>query len=571
MKNILFATFVLLISAFNLKAQTLPPFQWGISLDSTALSYGLTKPDKLGGYLQNIIFNGYTDIDPGSGVTNTTTRRNDPFANDQIIIKLDANRDLAWTLQLDTLANFGIYNFNQSTDYLLVGHFSGTVDFDPGPGKFNMNASNGGTFLSRLDANRNLIWAKQLDGSNGGAIIDQDDQIYLTGHFDTIGDFDPGPATFFFSNVSNLMFDANYVLKLDANANLIWGKHFEGTAALSDIEFGQEKDIYISGILDGSADLDSGPGFDYHAHNSAASFGGLGAYFVKLDSNGNHLWARSIRTTTGDNFDHQIVLDSLDNIYISGNFNDTVDFDPGPGVFQIVSGVPTNPGNGYLNEVYLAKWDLNGDHIWTKNMPLSSLGPGGQSQVVSLGIDENSNIYISGFTSNLADFDPGMGIDTLAGGYVTKYDNNGNYKWGFALPTAVEPMTHVISDDNLIVSGAVYLAPLDIDPGAGVFNIYPGINKYSSFAFQLSNTAVGINETYLKRKAVPLYPNPANSAIFIDTYDDIHHANCYNISGQKIKVRRSGKQLNIQHLAPGNYFLEVITAEGYYTGKFSKQ
>ncbi|MFP6904515.1 MAG: SBBP repeat-containing protein, partial [Verrucomicrobiota bacterium] len=47
-----------------------------------------------------------------------------------------------------------------------TGEFQGTVDFDPGPGTFNLTSADGieDIFVSKLDASGNFLWAKRLGG-----------------------------------------------------------------------------------------------------------------------------------------------------------------------------------------------------------------------------------------------------------------------------------------------------------------------------------------------------------------------------------------------------------------------
>jgi hypothetical protein len=48
-----------------------------------------------------------------------------------------------------------------------TGYFNGIVDFDPGPGTFNLTAGgNPDRFISKLDAAGNFIWARQMGGHN---------------------------------------------------------------------------------------------------------------------------------------------------------------------------------------------------------------------------------------------------------------------------------------------------------------------------------------------------------------------------------------------------------------------
>src|SRR5204863_9713769 len=50
-----------------------------------------------------------------------------------------------------------------------TGNFSGTADFDPGPGVFNLTATGSGMFISKLDASGNFVWAKTMGGAGDPA------------------------------------------------------------------------------------------------------------------------------------------------------------------------------------------------------------------------------------------------------------------------------------------------------------------------------------------------------------------------------------------------------------------
>ena len=97
------------------------------------------------------------------------------------------------------------------------GWFAGTVDFDPGPGTFNLTSVGGeDIFVSKLDSDGNLVWARSV-GSSGndnarGITVDASGNVYTTGNFWYTADFDPGTGTFNLTSFGGL--DA-YVSKLD--------------------------------------------------------------------------------------------------------------------------------------------------------------------------------------------------------------------------------------------------------------------------------------------------------------------------------------------------------------------
>ena len=98
----------------------------------------------------------------------------------------------------------------------VAGYFnSPSVDFDPGPGSVNLSSmGSDDTFISKFDANGNLLWARALGGTSPDYItdieIDNSGNVYATGYFGTTVDFDPGVGTFSLTSAGS--YDA-FVLK----------------------------------------------------------------------------------------------------------------------------------------------------------------------------------------------------------------------------------------------------------------------------------------------------------------------------------------------------------------------
>src|ERR1041385_600638 len=69
-----------------------------------------------------------------------------------------SNSDFANGVKVDASGN--VYS---------TGYFSGTADFDPGAGVFNITSYGGpqDIFVSKLDANGNFVWAKRIGGTGG--------------------------------------------------------------------------------------------------------------------------------------------------------------------------------------------------------------------------------------------------------------------------------------------------------------------------------------------------------------------------------------------------------------------
>jgi hypothetical protein len=86
---------------------------------------------------------------------------------------------------------------------------------------------------------------------------------------------------------------------------------------------------------------------------------------IFLGGTGNSL-AQEVPVLTwakGMAIDHnaRTVTDINGNVYTTGSFIDIVDFDPGPGVFNLTSSV----GN---YDIYVSKLDANGNFVWARQM-----------------------------------------------------------------------------------------------------------------------------------------------------------------------------------------------------------
>jgi hypothetical protein len=381
-----------------------------------------------------------------------------------------------------------------------VGYFAGTVDFDPGVGIHNLTTSGANDiFISKLDATGNFVWAKSIGGTlndeANSVAIDGVGNVYITGEFRSTVDFDPGVGV---SNLTSASGSDVFIVKLDASGNFVWAKAVNASSGSrgNSIALDAFGNILCTGDFLGTGDFDPGIG----TFNLTAPIGSADIFVLKLDVNGNFIWAKSMGGTTHE-YGHSIAVDGSGNVYTTGRFQMTADFDPGVGVFNLVS-------NGDY-DIFISKLDANGNFVWAKSMGSSiALDESG----TEMKIDGNGNLLITGYFTGTVDFDPGIGSFNLisTGGhdiFILKLDLNGNFVWAKNIGGTGYEYGWSLAFDDLgdVYTTGRFQSTVDFDPGAGIFNLtspssddifISKLNSTGDFVWAVSLSGLGSNSGY---------------------------------------------------------------------------
>jgi hypothetical protein len=351
-----------------------------------------------------------------------------------------------------------------------VGQFAGTLDFDPGPDTFNLNSVNDGwdIFITKYSTNGNLLWVKQIRGSglDGAKSITTDviGNVFVTGYFGQGADFDPG------TSIYNLISHGNqdiFILKLDANGNFIWAKQFGGIGHdfASSIKTDLSGNICIIGSFNDKVDFD--PGKDTFFLISSIV---LSNFILKLDANGKLIWVKQIDEGYSSWLNCSVVFDASGDIYSTGFFSGTVDFDPGPDTFILSA-----PSNTYGGNIFILKLDSKGNFVWAKH--LKSNDSSFTYGFKSIEIDVKGNIYTTGSFSGKVDFNPGTEVFNLTSRgsrdiFILKLDKNGNFIWVDQIGGIdIDEGYSITTDTNgNVFSTGYFHQTVDFDPGEDSFN-----------------------------------------------------------------------------------------------------
>lgn len=443
-----------------------------------------------------------------------------------------------------------------------AGSYSGTVDFDPGIGIFNLNQLGlyGDIFISKLDGNGNFVWAKQINGSPGGSCyaysikVDPSGSgdVYTTGVFYGSVDFDPGPGTFILRNSGFPVCKADvFISKLDSSGNFKWAKSFGGT----DEELGRsiafdpfgKGNVYILGSFKGTIDVN--PNADSFKLTSV----GLFDFFItKLDSEGNFVWAKSIGGKYSDTGFAMAVDPKNGDVCVTGEFRRQVNFNPADSSHILNAGP--------YPAIFILKLDSEGNFVWAKPI-------GGPSNAGSAGyaiaIDPNGNgdIYTTGNFKGEIDFNSGNSRNFHLSStgredvFISKLDNSGNFVWAAAMGGISDDKGNAIAFDPAD-EGGVYIMgnftkTADLDPGKNVFNL-TAVHSNDMFIAKLYNTGdfewakpVFANQSYqssvmaLDGRSLfmaGLYINPTITFDSINVTNPSYSGNCWDVFIAKLNT-----------------------------------
>ena len=449
-------------------------FVWARAMVGTERDYGYgIAVDSAGNVYTTGLFSGTVDFDPGTGTYNLTSAG---WA-DIFVSKLDSSGNFGWAKRMGgTSGDWGLgIAVDSAGNVYTTGVFRGTADFDPGPGTYNLTEAGGGDiFVSKLDSSGNFVWAKSVGGGTSldsdkgrGIAVDSVGNVYTTGWFSDTVDFDPGTGTYNLTSAGS--YDI-FVSKLDSSGNFVWAKSMGGTSGsrAHAIAVDSAANVYTTGLFSGTVDFDPGAG-TYNLTSTDSPYNESDIFVSKLDSGGNFVWAKSMGGTSGD-WGLGIAVDSAGNVYTTGVFRGTADFDPGAGTYNLTLA-------GDERDIFVSKLDPSGNFVWAKSM-------GGTSEAMGYAIatDSAGNVYTTGPFSDTIDFDPGTGAYNLtsAGSYdifVSKLDPSGNFVWAKSMGGTGWDNGYAIAVDSTGNAGNVYTTgrfegTVDFDPGlAGTYNL----------------------------------------------------------------------------------------------------
>lgn len=253
-----------------------------------------------------------------------------------------------WALGLASLGNNSIADVQIDADgaVYVTGEYGGTAEFG---GQILINSGVVDLFVARLDANGNVVWLKR-GGGNG---IDRGLKIALGGtRLALVGEF-LGAATFQGTTmVSSGGTSDMFLAMLDkADGELQWlrqGGGAVGTDRPSGVSIAVDGSVCVTGEFRGTSTWGA------ISHTSVTDpLTGLPStdvFIARYSATGNELWVRTGAAKFADR-GVEIVHDGVGNIYVTGQFSDTITFDQ-------------THTNVLLNASFLVCYNDAGNELW---------------------------------------------------------------------------------------------------------------------------------------------------------------------------------------------------------------
>jgi len=402
-------------------------------IGGTSLDYATgSAVDVAGNLYVTGYFAGTVDFDPSAG--------SDPHSSaghfDIYVTRQNADGSYGWTRTFGgTDADYaqGV-TVDSLGDIYVTGNFYGSVDFDPTAAVDNhTSAGNYDAYITKLYSDGRYGWTRTIGGSSidygMGITVDSFNNIYTTGFFAGSIDFDP--TTGVDNRSSGAGYDA-FITKLLPDGSYGWSEIIGGNGNNYGyaIAIDAADNIYLSGQFSGLVDFDNGPGLAKHTSN-----GGFDVFVTKLQADRSHLWTQVFGGATADDYSYGIAVDDLENVYLTGTFVGSVDFDSD----AVNSDLHTSNGK---TDAYLVKFNADGTYGWARTHGGSENDYG-----FTVAIDSVGHVLMGGGFAQTVDFDPGTGNDShtakfytapaMNSGvastdiYLTRYKNDGRYDWTY--------------------------------------------------------------------------------------------------------------------------------------------
>ncbi|HOS47030.1 MAG TPA: T9SS type A sorting domain-containing protein [Bacteroidia bacterium] len=358
-----------------------------------------------------------------------------------------------------------------------TGSFQGSIDINPGSAVQTVTAvGQTDIFVYSLDSMGVFRWGFSLGGASGDFGIkilpERSGNILLFGYQSGNIDLDPdtGVAT---TPSTGKVFLARYSPsgQFLTGFDLPFISNQSSSIDYPDMAIDNNDNIVVTGFGQGDVDPSAGVtsvGGSVSADIIVAKYSSL----LQLD------WAFSLNSTNGiSEVPHQIVVDSLNNIYIAGYFSNsnTVDFDPGAGTANLTCSASY--------DIFYAKYNSSGVYQWAKNLTTGVSVYG--TQPIRMCLMSGGRLLLFGQAFSSIDLDPSASATYVPNGqFIALYTQSSGSLY---LASAVNlGYSNLITDLAVDKIGRIFITGSFVDSAdfdmtsSGIYKLYGNSSPYCS-------------------------------------------------------------------------------------------
>ncbi len=559
MKKMLFPAMIVALSlhitSISVKAQTL---EWAVDQTCNGVQgYGNGVARNL--YNESYVtgeFSGTMTLGTG---TNSTTLNSVSGRTDCYLAKYTASGQFLWGFSMGATQHDGgtAVEVDNQGNVILVGYFRDSMDLNP-LGSRDVRYGNGfeDCFIAKYSSTSGqLLWGHTFGGSLSDkayeiAISDLGD-VYVSGHFRSTVNFDPGATNTTVSTV-NLTWDG-FIVRYTPNGQFLWVKQLGGTGNVfsTKISIGLNNNLIATGRYAQNLDLDPSPALD--TVNSGSIYSSI--FLALYNSSGVLQWKHNIGDSVHQQHFTNACFDPSGNVYVFAQTASPMDMNPTSGIDSIRS-----------KGAFLSKYDPNGNYLWGNAFETIPSANSIGTHTMGLAADHQGNVYITGGFKDTLDMDPTNNQYLILGNglrmFLAKYSGNGALAWAFTNTSTGPGQGADYGIDMYLYHDTIYLTgwfadTVDFDPGPASYKL---VSTYGHTPY-LAKYYCGYPTSVKSSQDMPLkvYPNPANGSVFLELPRGVGHAQVeiYNQFGQLVLTRTvsqgSRSQIDLSGINSGLY------------------